>query len=454
MFDYTPKLYDIPRYSRNVEVKTENGRRKYQPLIGEEAGLLTVFTAFAMARRPTIVDAFSGTGKTVMADAVVSLLPESDVETTDMLSAKAIYAKAAQINRKRFMYAPELQNAGDQDEFVKVLKKLGEGKSAKREVTGGLLQDGTRDLVSSEINWIPTLTTRAVENKKADEIFNEEAQRRFVIVATDPSANQTRKVINAQAKVYARGVKRVRDMNDFEMFQLRAHVAASVNAYERIDDVLIPGIEAFAARVPDVFTSSRSAFPTLVAVAKGVGIFYHTSETIVESVEDEKTRRTLVLSPERFAETLEFYGPTFYANCMRLPAMGQALIERMPAYKTNRDGVVDFSSMLTVEQIGAALSATGWSIEKKKVEAMVARLVDVGFIARAEIDDGAKRYHLTPLSDIKNTTDWAAILENARDTARDVLGDQAEAWVKKHAQGRSVTYTSPITGETVTTGAI
>ena len=72
-----PTLYDVVRYSANVEVETENGRRKFQPLIGEEAGFLTVVASFTLARRPTVVNAFSGTGKTILSDAAVALMPEA-----------------------------------------------------------------------------------------------------------------------------------------------------------------------------------------------------------------------------------------------------------------------------------------------------------------------------------------------------------------------------------------
>src|SRR5438552_2067577 len=135
MTQLQPSLYDVVRYARNAESFAENGKKKFNPLIGEEAGLLTVFCGFGMARRATIVYAFSGTGKTVLSDAVYNLLPDAEKMVVDMLSAKALWYKATDINARVFLYFPEEQNASDNDEVVKIKKKFGEGKDAEREVT-------------------------------------------------------------------------------------------------------------------------------------------------------------------------------------------------------------------------------------------------------------------------------------------------------------------------------
>ena len=64
--EYSPTLYDIIRYSHNA------GK---QPLIGEEAAFLTTFLSFNMMKLPVLVKSFSGTGKTVLMDVILSLIP-------------------------------------------------------------------------------------------------------------------------------------------------------------------------------------------------------------------------------------------------------------------------------------------------------------------------------------------------------------------------------------------
>lgn len=438
----TPDLYEAVRYARNVELLSEDGRLKWQPLVGEESAFLTALVGFGLARRGCTVLSFSGTGKTVLADAVWDLLPDDRKKVVDMLTKTAIWHMAPTLNAADWLYFPEEQNASDNDEVVKVKKKLGEGKPAERTITGQRMGDGTFDTQTSRIDWKPDLSTMAITNSKAESVMDEESLRRRIIVTTDPTDKQTRAVLKAQARAFARGKKRVRDMTPSQIMGLKLHVRSACDAYARVDEALFYGMEAFEQYVPSVFTNSRSAFPMLMHVVKGVGLYYHQTEEIRD--------KTLIVSPMRFAETLEFYGSTFFGNCMKLPTMGPQVLSVFPKVERTEEGAVPMTQMLNEGQLVDALAAHGYSMEKKKAKDVLKRLVDVGFIVEDKTLD-APTYYRSPIADFENVVDWSEVIKGAREVAYQEHPDPEE-WVKKHASGDSMTFRSPVTGEMVTRG--
>lgn len=441
-----PVLYDVVRYARNAEVVKENGKLSYQPLVGEEAALLTVFCGFAMARRGVTIESFSGTGKTVIADAVWNLIPDDMKMVVDMLSPKALWYKANEINAKTFLYFPEEQNASDNDEVVKVKKKLGDGKDAEREVTGGVLGEGLgRTTEKYVIKWHPDLSTVAIENRAGANVFDDESRRRRIVVTTDPSGKQTRAVVKKHGGVWARGVEAEKTMSSLEALTLRAHVARCIAEYDRVPEVRFFGAEAFAEQVPAIFTSTRSAFKLLQQVARGVAVFYADREQIAT---DAKTGETFIaLSPARFAETLDFYGDGFFSNCMKLPPMGSRVIGALPQPKLDqRSGVVSHDAMRTEAELLRDLAGRGVVMERSKVRTILKKCVDAGFVEEND-ELNAKRYHRTPAADFEAWLKWGPIVEACRSEAKTQLGDQAEAWVARYCGlNQPIQYVSPIDG--------
>src|ERR1041385_3725201 len=114
-------LHDLARYYRNGG------------LVGEDRAGITTLIALA-GGASVIVKGYSGTGKTECAKIAVRLLPESLVCRVDMVSELGIWSAdmAKRIEEARVVFFPEDQNAGDNDEVVKVKKKWGDGDDAER----------------------------------------------------------------------------------------------------------------------------------------------------------------------------------------------------------------------------------------------------------------------------------------------------------------------------------
>ncbi|MBI5390303.1 hypothetical protein HZB02_02345 [Candidatus Woesearchaeota archaeon] len=174
--------YDLTQYLRNCSV------------VGEEANgiLLTVSLSSGMH---TILEGESGSGKSHLMQAVLSLFPKSEVCTVEQVSGQAIWHFADQLNQARIVYFPELQKVvADRNRkhagIVELMKSIAEGKDASRMVTNTSHDGVDTYCISKEKTLVATLAT---EN---DFVYDREFQRRFLFLNTDASPQHIREIID------------------------------------------------------------------------------------------------------------------------------------------------------------------------------------------------------------------------------------------------------------------
>ena len=99
------EIHDLLRYFHNAK----NRQGKLNPILGEDALALTSSLAYLLEDNNFCIKAYSGTGKTVIMDAMTELLPKDWYHVMEHLSDTAVWYEQDKINNARFVLIPEAQ---------------------------------------------------------------------------------------------------------------------------------------------------------------------------------------------------------------------------------------------------------------------------------------------------------------------------------------------------------
>ena len=123
------EIHDLLRYFHNA--KKRDGT--LFPILGEDALALTASLSYLLEDTNFCVKAYSGTGKTVLMEAIFNLLPEEYVHTIEHLSETAVWYEMEKINRARFVAIPEAQKIPEG--VMEIIKTWADGRTAQRKRT-------------------------------------------------------------------------------------------------------------------------------------------------------------------------------------------------------------------------------------------------------------------------------------------------------------------------------
>ena len=101
-YSHGPKkfeVYDLLRYFHNA--KKPDGT--LFPILGEDALALTASLSYLLEDTNFCIKAYSGTGKTVLMEAISALLPKDWIHTIEHLSETAVWYDFENINKARFV---------------------------------------------------------------------------------------------------------------------------------------------------------------------------------------------------------------------------------------------------------------------------------------------------------------------------------------------------------------
>jgi len=443
--DYSPTLYDIVRYAHNY------GK---QPLIGEEASALTSFLSFNMMKNAVLIKSFSGTGKTVLIDIIMSLIPEAKKYSIQMGSEKSIWYEADKINEADFIEFPELQKTVQNVNATEILKNWGEQKEAKRARTDMIQtqMSGKDTVIETKLAWKPFLTSVAMENKDADIAKAEEFLRRVVQIHTDPTENMTGRVVGYKLKAWATPLK-MKDMEWEEMKNLQTYTYKLMSLPEFL--FVNPGATALEDAIPRLFPISRSYIDYLKNVVNGVAKFNYYDRIITEGdmkfkVGTDKSA-SLFIAPQDIWQAWKIYGTEFIESCLKIPAMGREILHVFPPPTIGIDGhiaLVD-EDMLTEGQVAEKLKAVGLLIEKNKIRPILVALLYSCFLDRDESKKSFK-YFRTTLSSDEGKISWAEVCATAKSVIAKEYPDVADDYIERHGlDSESIVVSNPLTGESV-----
>ena len=179
------EIHDIVRYLHNVRKKDGSAN----PIIGEDELGVVATLSYLLEDNNFVIKAYSGTGKTVIMDAVFGLLPEEYYHTIEHLSETAVWYEMDKINRARFIAIPEAQKLPEG--VMEVIKTWGDQRPAMRKRTDVTVQD----VVEQKLHAKYVFMCVAVENNKGSSYFDAELERRCMIGHTNPTSKQTEDVI-------------------------------------------------------------------------------------------------------------------------------------------------------------------------------------------------------------------------------------------------------------------
>ena len=162
------ELYDLVRYFHNVR----NKKGELNPIIGEDKLAVTSALAFLLEDNNMVIKAYSGTGKTVIMDAVFGLLPPEYYHTIEHLSETAVWYESDKINRARFVAIPEAQKLPEG--VMEVIKTWGDNRAAFRKRTDVTIGETVEQVLNPKYVFMCV----AVENNKGSSYFDAELERR------------------------------------------------------------------------------------------------------------------------------------------------------------------------------------------------------------------------------------------------------------------------------------
>ena len=196
----------------------KNKKGELNPILGEDELALTACLSYLLEDTNFVIKAYSGTGKTVIMDAIFGLLPEEFYHTMEHLSETAVWYDAEKINRARFVAIPEAQKLPEP--VMEVVKTWGDGRAAFRKRTDVTIGE----TVETRLNAKYVFMCVAVENTKGSSYFDAELERRCMIMHTNPTVKQTERVIKHKLMDAAVHKSHLTTMTDEEIEGLREHI--------------------------------------------------------------------------------------------------------------------------------------------------------------------------------------------------------------------------------------
>lgn len=169
-------------------------------VIGEEknASILYLAATSRLSNRPlgVVVQSSSSSGKTTLAEAVLSLMPASKVVSLSAMSKQALYYLGPDALSHKVLFVAEDQGAKKASYALKLLQSEGKVSiaSASKDATTGKIATSTYEVLGP-VSLIMTTTAMDID---------EELANRLISVGTREDVDQTRAVISAQREALSK----------------------------------------------------------------------------------------------------------------------------------------------------------------------------------------------------------------------------------------------------------
>jgi len=377
------ELYDLTNYFHNV--RTKDGT--LNPILGEDELALTACLSYLLEDNNFVIKAYSGTGKTVIMEAIFGLIPEEFYYSLEHLSETAVWYDAEKINRARFIAIPEAQKLPEA--VIEVVKTWGDGRTAFRKRTDVTI----KETVETRLNPKYVFMCVAVENAKGAAYFDAELERRCMIMHTNPTVVQTERVVKHKLLHSAVPKATMSTMTDEEIEGLKEHILNAI--IERDDNEALhmknPCAPFLFEAIPSAFPVSRSKVQYLLRVINAVARFYPDE---ILRVEKDGVQYGLV-TPKHNWLGLRIYLNSFVSECLHMPSHGTDILKLFPTTRIDRFGFADGDTIrMSNNEIKKAAKAAG--LPFTKIEPILSALVMTGFLELDE-DKGKKLYYKSPL---------------------------------------------------------
>jgi len=410
------ELHDLLKYFHNAKKKDGT----LFPILGEDSLALTASISYLLEDTNFCIKAYSGTGKTVLMEAIINLLPDNYTYIMEHMSDTAIWYDYEKINKARFVIVPEAQKLPEG--VMEIIKTWADGRVATRKIT-----DITIKLpVVYRLDAKYVLMAVAVENDKGSAYFDAELERRCMIMHTNPTVKQTERVIKHKLLHSAIPSARIASITDEEVEELKAHLIKVVRERDEDDATVIknPCAPFLFDAIPSAFPVSRSKVQYLLQLINAIARFY--PDEIIRTNHDGVTYG--LVSPKHNWLGLRIYLNSFVEECLHMPSHGTDILKLFPDTRLDKFGFADSETVKMSEgELKKAAKAAG--LPFTKLRPVIAGLLMTGFL---ELDDDGKRklYYKSPLiNEPVSKINWSDLIDETKNFIRENWPKVADEYI-------------------------
>ena len=431
------EIHDLLRYFHNA--KKPDGT--LFPILGEDALALTASLSYLLEDTNFCIKAYSGTGKTVLMEAIGNLLPPEYIHTIEHMSETALWYEAESINKARFVAIPEAQKIPEG--VMEVIKTWADGRTSFRKVTDVT----TKTARVQRLNPKYVLMAVAVENDKGSAMFDAELERRCMIMHTNPTVEQTERVIKHKLLYSASPKATLSTMSDHEVENLREHLISVIRERDEDTATVIknPCAPFLFEAIPSAFPVSRSKVQYLLKLINAIARFY--PEEITRVTKDGVTYG--LVSPKHNWLGLRIYLSSFVEECLHMPSHGTDILKLFPDTRMDKFGFADSETVKMSEgELKKAAKAAG--LPFTKLRPVLSGLLMTGFL---EVDDdgGKKLYYKSPLiTEPTSKINWSELIEETKKFIREEWPEVADEYIGRSCS--SIEIVDPFSGDNIELG--
>ena len=437
-----PEIHDLLRYFHNAKKKDGT----LFPILGEDALALTASLAYLLEDTNFCIKAYSGTGKTVLMEAIGNLLPDNYIYVMEHMSETALWYDEDKVNKARFVCIPEAQKIPEG--VMEIIKTWADGRTSQRKVTDITRKyKGVTPISYQHLHPKYVLMAVAVENDKGSAMFDAELERRCMIMHTNPTVKQTEMVIKHKLMHSALPRTTLSSMSDEEVNKLRSHLIEVIRERDEDDATVIknPCAPFLFDAIPSAFPVARSKVQYLLQLINAIARFY--PDEIIRTTEDGITYG--LVSPKHNWLGLRIYLNSFVEECLHMPSHGTDILKLFPDTRLDKFGFADSETVKMSEgELKKAAKAAG--LPFTKLRPVIAALLMTGFL---ELDDDGKRklYYKSPLiNEPVSKINWSDLIEETKNFTRENWPKVADEYIGRCCS--SVKIIDPFNGNNLELG--
>ena len=438
------ELTDLVRYFHNVR----NDKGELVPIIGEDKLAVTAALSYLLEDTNFLINAYSGTGKTVIMNAVFGLLEGTGINYTviEQLSDTALWYDMDSINSSRFIAIPEAQKCPES--IIEILKTWADDRPAIRKRTDVTIGDIRQQTLYPKFVFM----CKAVENKRGDAFLDAELERRYMVTHTNPTVSQTENVLKYKLNQAASPTQDLETMNSEEIQALKEHIKECIIARDDAKGTKLrnPCAPFLFDVIPTLFPIARSKVHYFLKLINAVARFF--PDEIV-TLEKEGTTYGLV-TPKHNWLAVQIYIDAFVTECLQMPSHGTDILHLIPDSELDNFGMVTGETVkMSKNEIQQAARSAGLPFALKSINPLLASLQMLGFLEMEE-DNGKKLYFKSPLiKEPKTKIDWVKLLESTEKLMYDTWPKEvADEYVMRHC--RDIEVENPFTLEKTKLGTM
>lgn len=417
------ELTDLVRYFHNVR----NEKGELVPIIGEDKLAVTAALAYLLEDQNFLINAYSGTGKTVIMNAVFNLLDGSGIETVviEQMSETALWYDMDSVNNARFVAIPEAQKCPEN--IIEILKTWADDRPAVRKRTDVTISDIREQVLYPKFVFM----CKAVENKRGEAYLDAELERRYMITHTNPTVKQTEDVIKHKLEVSAKPKHDLETMSNKEIGALKKHIAQCI---VRRDDSHAMKIKNPCAPflydvIPTLFPISRSKIHYLLKLINAVARFY--PDEIVRVERDGYTYG--LVAPKHNWLAVQIYIDAFVTECLQMPSHGTDILHLIPDSDVDKYGMVTSEVIkMSQREIQQGARSAGLPFAMKNITPLLSSLVMLGFLEMEE-ENNKRVYFKSPLIKEPSTKiNWEDVITSTKKFMKEYWPEMADEYIQRN----------------------